>query len=506
MKQPKTNPFDEILRQRLEGITPEGNPAEHWAAFEELLDEGALEGEVEASTPQADHKELDAQIFNKMHGFTAPFKPSHWKRMEALLNRVFAWPASILRLKSMEMALFLLLFLALWQYFPRPYPAGPEVRSFHIPMAPKEAISRSGAEAEQEDVARYSSANAAASVYTPGLELEAAATAPASPALGKVAKDKARGRSKLVLPVLPSVNRQSVESSAVPSHLPANGSEHSAASAQDSESMLPPLGPIASNPLKAVEYGQFPWAGQEITPYAPRRLRIRLGMFSSGEYNHILVPASEEKRLSQSFERSALGYGGGLTLGFDFGRIELETGAIYAARQYPVGLVYVHGSLADGLEGDELRTTELNIINMPLHLRYDFIQSGKWRAYVLGGGAVQVAFQTNYYTADAPAQFNFMPAVPPPPQAGGSSNEKAIDRIRQNGVGWFEGGSFEDNAYLTANFGFGAERFLTERWSLFAQPVYQYSFHYFKNIDGLGLNNDRINSLSVFFGTRVRLR
>ncbi len=177
---------------------------------------------------------------------------------------------------------------------------------------------------------------------------------------------------------------------------------------------------------------------------------------------------------------------------------------IYAARYYPVGIVYVRGSLLSGLRGDELRTTELNMLNIPLHVRYDYFQHNKWRAYVLAGGSLQVAFQSNYYTAEAP-QFNFLPAFPPP-VTDGPGEESEIDRIRRDGQGWLEGGDFEDNAYLTLNFGFGAERYFSERWSLFVQPVYQHSVHYFKNVDGLGPNNDRINSLSVLIGTRVRLK
>lgn len=235
-----------------------------------------------------------------------------------------------------------------------------------------------------------------------------------------------------------------------------------------------------------------------------KRSTLLVGMFGSADYNHILVPASSEKRLTESLERAAIGYGGGLSLSADFGRLEVETGAIYAARYYPVGIVYVRGSLLSGLRGDELRTTELNMLSVPLHIRYDYWQRNKWRAYVLGGGSVQVAFQTNYYTAEAP-QFDFLPAMPPP-VTDGPGGESEIDRIRRNGQGWFEGGNFKDNAYLTLNFGFGAERYFSERWSLFVQPVYQHSVHYFKNVDGLGPNNDRINSLSVLIGTRVRLK
>lgn len=84
--------------------------------------------------------------------------------------------------------------------------------------------------------------------------------------------------------------------------------------------------------------------------------------------------------------------------------------------------------------------------------------------------------------------------------------EFEIDCIWCNGQGWFEGGSFKDNVYLMVNFGFGVECYFLEWWSFFVQLVYQYFVYYFKNIDGLGLNNDWINLLLVLIGICVCLK
>ena len=64
--------------------------------------------------------------------------------------------------------------------------------------------------------------------------------------------------------------------------------------------------------------------------------------------------------------------------------------------------------------------------------------------------------------------------------------------------GLFEGGNLVDNRFYTANIGLGLERYLTPRWSVFVQPVYQYQFIK----DGIGPNNDRFHTMSIQLGAK----
>lgn len=503
MKRPLRHQLDRILRERLEGLQPPYDPA-HWDQLEERLDSGALEEEALAGRPEMDNQDLDAVWFEKMHAYQPAYQPSHWAKMERELRRVFDWPAYVLRYKALEATLVLLLFMGLWQHFPLlQKPA--DVQAFHIPLLPNgqqasaiagKTLSTAASGAQVADEARGQKAAGKKQQTSESGDVP-------PPSFGQAAPQEAsRYRPGSGLAALPKRAQRAITDKTV-GETAYTSLEFTATSRGPVEAAT--VAPIPSRGITALSFSTA--SLNEVQTASPKKGPIlRLAMFGSGEYNHILVPASEDRRLSESFERAAFGYGSGLSLGIDFGRVELETGLVYAARHYPVGLVYLQGSVAQGFQGDELRTTELNIVNLPVHVRYDVVQKGKWRGYFLGGGAVQVAFQTNYFTADAPPQFNFQPAMPIISDGGNSSEENAIDRIRQDGVGWFEGGSFKDNAYFTANLGFGVERFISGRWSLFAQPVYQYSFHYFKNINGLGPNNDRINSMSVLFGTRVRIK
>lgn len=496
----RPNKFDEHIRQQMEHLQPDFDPS-NWEKFEAQLNAAAPSSTVFSDS------DLDQLVFDKLRRYEAPYRPEHWERMKALLHERFTWPQYLLRYKSVELALFLLLFLSFWQYLPRPLAPEDQQRAYQaaaldelpeigadetaLPSSPKPSISE---DAESTSGEMPPAAQPRASVPA-GNSKGAALQTPK-----EISTTPIRFIPSLdLLPVQPSQAQQALGHAAeqlanLPKPLPQSPSMPDAMALLDPmPNQVPKLLPTAVRGLDETKLFR-----------AKKRPTLVVGMFATAEYNHILMSVQEEKRKSATIERAAYGYGGGLSLNLDFGRVELQTGLIYAARHYPVDVTYVRGSLLQGLWGDKLETTELNLLNLPMQLRYDVVQRGKWRLYLLGGGAVQVAFQSSYYTADAP-EFHFSPVPQDPdnPSPVPNANVTEINR----GAGWFErGGRFRENAYLSANLGFGAERFLTERWSLFAQPVYQHAFYHFSGDKGLGPNNDRINSLTLLFGTRVRMR
>lgn len=499
----RLNKFDEHIRQQMEHLQPDFDPS-NWEKFEAQLDAAPLSSTVFSDS------DLDQLVFDNMRRYEAPYRPEHWDRMKALLHERFTWPQYLLRYKSVELALFLLLFLSFWQYLPRTFAPQNGQRAYQAAAAVDElptmgpngtALTSPSKPSTAEEATDASSEMRPATPPT--------ATVPANSSQGAASQNSKKTSTTPIrlmptlelLPVQPSQARQTLG--------------HAAEQLANLTKPLP-KGPSAPDAIALLDL--MPNQAPKLLPTAVRGLdetklfqpkkrpTLVVGMFATAEYNHILMSVQEEKRKSAIIERAAYGYGGGLSLNLDFGRLELQTGLIYAARHYPVDVTYVRGSLLQGLWGDKLETTELNLLNLPLHLRYDVVQRGKWRLYVLGGGAIQVAFQSSYYTADAP-EFHFSPIPQDPDNPWPATNENVNVTEINRGTGWFErGGRFRENAYLSANVGFGAERFLTERWSLFAQPFYQHAFYHFSGDKGLGPNNDRINSLTLLFGTRVRMR
>ncbi len=484
------NAFDDIIKDRLGRIRPE-RPTDAWSRFEAF--EGSL-GEVEAGPAGINDRDFDEAVFSKLNTFEAGRPAEQWQRMDGLLNQWFTWPQYVLRYKSIELLLFLLLFTSLWPYLPT---ASQRPALAQLPISENVEGTAAHAASALAKAQLESAAVGHTDTGAPGAaeRLSGPALVPSS------ALPVADGRKALFKVPLPTVQTLTPNlNSAAAAH---TLDDVGIAEPEMGPAPLPPFGPIESRQAGVLAYNCFGLPEQEEQQPSGKPV-LAVGMFSSAEYNTILVPASEEKRLTENLNRAALGYGGGLSLDLDFGRFEIGSGAIYAARSYPVGVVYVQGSLLSGLRGDELQTTELNMITLPIRARYDVIERGHWRFYAMGGSALHVAFQSNYYTADAP-QYSFRPMAPQFTD-GNSGQEAQIDRIRRNGLGWFEGGSFSDNAYLTANIGLGAERLIGERWSLFAQPFYQHAFYYLNGQEGIGPNSDQINSLSLFFGTRVRLK
>ena len=225
-------------------------------------------------------------------------------------------------------------------------------------------------------------------------------------------------------------------------------------------------------------------------------------MFGSGNIANVLT-ASNTTGVFESFTREGLGYGGGISIGLSKKRWEFETGLSYSAMQYAPWILEIRGSIRDGYDIQGLKNTELNIVSLPLYIRYNFIIRDSWHFYTTAGLAIHVAAEANYYTDNDVSDFYpgrepndlLTPSGPPPPPSQFDSNN--FQR------GWLEGGAFKDNSFFTGNIGIGAEYFFNTRWSTFVQPTYMHSINYFKN--GIGPNRERFNSYQLSLGIKVNL-
>jgi hypothetical protein len=516
----KIDLFDEILRKKLEQTAPP-MVDEHWALLEQQLDDGVLD--EEPGHAAADSKPIDEVIFEKLHSYEAAPNPTHWEAMDVRLNEVFTWPVQVIRYKVAELSIMFLLFLFIWQVTP----TQPAV----IPHGTPPIASLQEGEKDRASVVEGMNTGGdivASSKYEP--ELETPSQINTIPSKENIASSQS---SSLLEHIIPDEN-QMEESN--PSLLLTSRRESVAQEMSYLEGISPPLTlptrPLPSLPLSntveiiegarsfmspldvisTLSFSELSSSNDVLAQVATQGLKtkkkgvIRVGMFGSGEYNHMVITPGLEKAREEEENRFAIGYGGGFSVGIDMGRWELETGAGYAARRYPVGFIYVEGSLEDGLFASELRAGELNIINIPMHFRYNFIYKNNWRAYALTGGALQLAVQAGYNAVEAPEHTYIPPGiamqVPGPSPAPGGDN--SLTRIKKESVGLLEGGAFNDNAYITGNLGIGVERYINDAWSLYVQPTYQHSLHYFR--EGLGPNKDEINSLSFLIGTKVRLK
>ncbi|MDX1667160.1 MAG: outer membrane beta-barrel protein [Saprospiraceae bacterium] len=477
--------FDRFLREKLEGIRPGFRP-EHWEMLDRQLDD------LQAGKPTTEDKTVDEQLFRKRHGLEVPYTPAHWALMNERLRKQDARRDGVLNVKLAELSLLLLAALIV----------------FRLDLTLRTPTAQPAAQVQP----------------LPSMAFE---SDPDSPETGSLEKLQP-AREKLPLEVRPvevpsSRNIQIAEDVRMTE-------ESSAAGLLDSKTsswltfirpldilpmvpvrnaFLPPTARISSIAIKGLKAGNSEAAFPAIIQLAqPNRNGWRLGVFNSLDYNRIMTPPNPEEGI-RGYDRFELGYGGGLSVALTLGRWEIESGAIYSSRNYsPLPVIYYQGSVRQGFIGKALQDIQLNLINVPLNFRYNLLDQSKWRLYAMAGASLQVAFTADY---DLGTHY-----IPSPSFSGGAiSSEPGKFRDKDFSGGWLEGGTFRENGFVTGNVGVGVERLFSTRLSLFLQPTYQQSIIYFNDEAnlflgkelpaGLGPDQDRFHTLSIFTGIRIRL-
>lgn len=500
--------FDRILEEKLGRLKVDYDP-KSWELLEQRLDTEL------AGTPEVEDNEIDEVIFDKLHRVEAPYDSGHWKLMAARLESEFFLARQILRYKVLEVGLVALLLLTFVQYLPLPTNNdrfGPFEPNTPQPTQKDQKIESESPSAQPAPLNRP----VASAAETDG-PVEARNTDSGEPAIASIVPPSSNdGRTEetdgAFQRMLPLSKKPGLLD--IPPREAAGLSAGQLADEPATETAEKVHGPVRAGFVTAALDPLYPGAlrysgqdGAEVLEFLPNRRKtyFRVGMFGSMDYNRVITPADESLGLER-LSRYTPGYGGGLTFGLEFGRWETETGLIYAAKQYQARpIVFFQGSFRDGYLGKGVKDIEINVINVPLNFRYNFLRTEKWRMYALAGASIQVAVQANYYTAnqDGFRSASFAPA--PAPASFGASNAFAFRTLADDlPGGWFEGGTFEENGYLTGNLGLGFERYFGGQWSLFVQPTYQHAINYF--LRGLGPTRDEINTLSLYTGIRLRLQ
>ncbi len=495
------NKSDQLVREKLNQLHVEYKP-QHWGLFEEMLTQ------QEAGMPVVEDRRLDELVFEKMHQLKAGDRAAHWDLLAARLAEQTHVSHKLVLYKLMEASLLLLLLFIVAQSFPL-NPSDSDAPE--SPIVEQKTIAPSIQNTNNEPLLSDQSAqntpkNKGLTTNPPknlqvtiditqlrALEKTASATALESETFPENLMDHAFSTS----PTLPQSNLKT----------PASKTEKLSLQKTPAEADRTP--PVVHtrielmNALEQIMLAELEYKGQSgyvalLSPFKQRAGWV-VSMFGSGDYNQIITPRGVEgDKVYDKLLRYAPGYSGGITAGRELGRWEIGGGAIYSAKKYePRPVVHVGGSFFNGgYDGEGLRSIELNMVQLPLYFRYNFVYHNKWRAYATLGFSLQVNFQTNYYFADEVA-FGL-------PQPLSPSSREYVPEYKENlPGGWLDGGTLWENGYISGNASLGLERYITGRWSIFAQPTYHHSLNYFT--EGVGPDKDRINTMSIFTGVRVRL-
>ena len=500
----KSEQFDQIIKDRLSKLHADYDPST-WELLEEKLDA------QEAGMPPMEDRQWDEVIFNKLHQIEVKHRKNHWDILAHRLNSSQELQMRVLQHKIIELALLLLIIFTLGQYLPQN--AQPIVN-----QELKQATNQSNTPKTIHEPVQTNS---------PSAERSAAVQKEAFKPTALQKQNKTITAAETAVPNATAMESQALPAtkvdaaSAIPpiAAKPAIGQHKPATTLSDIFQNKPVVNRtelLAA--LESIDLSELDYEDAANAPYplmaqmTRRRVNLRIGMFGSGDYNLISTPHQnvDENISLQRYDRYTPGYGGGISIGLDFGRWGIETGAVYAAKLYqPQPVLYLVGNLTDGYYGEGIKDIEYNIIQIPLHIRYNFINTDKWRVYALGGVGAQIIFESSYYIADQRGFENALRILPPPPQRNNSvspsrepNTHTPLDDLYKP-EGWLEGGNLKENSLISGNVGLGLERRFSERLSIFAQPTYQHSIYYFNK--GWGLYKDRIHTMSIYSGIRVKI-
>jgi hypothetical protein len=227
-----------------------------------------------------------------------------------------------------------------------------------------------------------------------------------------------------------------------------------------------------------------------------RNNRLRVGMFGAFNADNANTFFSS-LTIAGKAVRATDGYGSGVTVGYRRKKIELESGLTYSYKNYrPVEVTAVTGDFTNGYESVTPKLVSFNMLHIPVHANYYFLDKKKWSFYGTIGGTATLAMQTDYditKTSSAPASQSR--------SQDANLTQSSITALYKKGA--LEGASLDKNYYFTANAGTGVEYHPKPkgRWSLFGQLLYQQHI----GNQGVGENQDRISTFSVQAGAKVRL-
>ncbi|MFZ4545568.1 MAG: hypothetical protein ACOYOA_16070 [Saprospiraceae bacterium] len=197
-----------------------------------------------------------------------------------------------------------------------------------------------------------------------------------------------------------------------------------------------------------------------------------------------------------SYNRYNLGAGGGFTFSREGNHFSAETGLVYLSKRYSPKQLSVIGQNMKGVKFQEtLNNVQVNMLEIPFNYLYRFNRKNKKTCYYGGVGAtVNLITQANYDN-----DRNYFVPVYALSSLDNSQPPSEIKKIKKFNYGLFEGGTFRENTYLSAQLLLGLEYRINEKFSFFNQATFQRQI----SARGIGANRNYFNAYSVWVGLKT---
>ena len=472
-----TSAFDSLISDKL-GNLEAGMAVPNWERMAEALDGAGVES-----------KDFDTEVKTKINFLNPTYQPSHWEILAARLRREKAVKESLFKNKLSELVLLVLLLLNFNNYFPN----FPEVTSF-----PAENSALVEPNKETVRPAKESKPVVSKQVIRP---IASTIAKKANLATKEQVTEHIADNYLYISPALATIdiNGIATQRDLEERNFGIDGKTGLTITIPEMTRHLDYVGlanSIFLEPLPSLVPTSL--ATTSILPLDCETCS-RHKMYSRFRFGMVfhVGGTSAARSADQLLSTSALvqkggGYGSGFTLGFKYGKFEIETGLTYAAKTYAPNINDPYSSYGGRTNLKQFTGINLQTFQVPLNLRYNYavLGNGKWHLYAQNGVAMNVILRAQYDITDKP-QTNIK-------QLGQIAATSRLSKISFN-KGILGGDSFKENRFFTVNLGAGAEYYMSPKWSVFMQP----DFHYYISQSRIGPTKDRINSLSVSFGVKA---
>ncbi len=489
---------DDLLKDRLSNIEAPMTTGAAWEAMEQLIDadEAAEQIETEAH--------LDDVAYSKLRNLEVPFQGHHWALMAKRLEEEFSFRHKLYRYKVAEVVLVALLLLTFIRFMPHMDGWLNNSKSLAHTQAVQHEIDKTEIKpstADQIASIENGFSETASNSFVENLDKEVRAADNNSGQLPPVTTSdfvQTAGRDNFSPAALPLFDLLILSPTV-------SGFEKVIAERIEKANILHKkqkrLDKVAVLDSKSVDSG-FSWELpiSELNPFVTRK-DLRFSIFTTTDLNYVLTPPDQINVFDTLVQTApnktiASGYGGGITVNFKREKWEFQTGGIYSFKRYiPNTPIFIFETLNYYIMED-FHGIQLDIFQLPLNANYHFKNSGNWRFYATAGASAHFITSSVYEIGYERLALG----VPNPPSS--PDDTKSIRQEKDFPDGLIDGGSLNDNFYMTANLGLGVERYISPKWTVFFQPNYQ---HYIMS-RGIGTNNDKIYTTSFHLGTKFNLK
>ncbi len=500
--------FDDLIRDRMDALEVNAD-ANYWDVLESKIDQ-------ELNTPEISDEALDQLATNNLSNLYIPYNPTHWTLLSHRLEEEFNVRRKIFTYKAVEFSLMVLLLLTVVQFMP----SYPSTSDKDIATETQSEIQSIFSPVETQSIAEANTSNISSTIVTSKSATISSEKINRSALFATTTTSK---KEKIItstsenLATTSSTNETNIPTTTIILNTPSEEIsivENKAVVTELENTLLiledthqPENQPalfLVNLPISTDLLDQTTdWSKIGQLKKFPKKVMVRLGAMTTANLNKVITPNSNRFK-DNGYQQYRLGYGGGITLDLNYEKLTLSTGLIYQRiNYYPQEDINIGGSFASGYQSRVFDAVNLNLLTIPMNLQFQMNNPDKkWKLHAITGASLNLLALNHYNVTVNNLSGNNNNGVGPRPIPGNTPDRSSPAELEREadiaGEGLFEGGSFEKNHYFTANFGVGVERFISPRWSLFIQPIYQHEL-FGKD---LGINRDKIRTFSVQIGAK----